>query len=157
VTGVEVVPFPTANTIEVPAAAGRCRAPSTKPPVEVVGVVFDERMTMLLAPVMRWFAPSASVAPTVALTPFSETPAASLIDRLLKVVEVPPMTDAAVPLKLTVLVPAVNVPPFVKSPAKAWVYVPAANVTPEPMVKSPPTVSPAAGVFVPLPLRIRLP
>ena len=87
------------------------------------------------------------------------TPAGLLIVRLLKVERLAPaMVCGAEPLKVTVLLPPVNVPLLVQLPATFNPILPAAvaSVVPEAMIRSPPRVAVAVSVFVPLPVICRL-
>ena len=115
-------------------------------------------MTVLPAPVVMLPDVSVSVAPTVLFTPLSEMPAALLMVRLLNVVAfAPPIVWALVPLSVTVLVPAVNVPLLEKSPFTTCEKDEVFNVVPDPSVTLPFTVSAPAAVVLAVPLMVKLP
>jgi hypothetical protein len=76
-------------------------------------------------------------------------PAALLMVRLLNdVAELPPIVAADEPLKVTVLLPGLNVPLLDQLPATEWAYVPALKVAPLPTVKLPEVVTAAPAVAV---------
>ena len=117
-TGVYAVPVPISKSlVEVPVATGFCIRPSTNPVVSVTVPL----ATTLFDPVARTLAPSASVPLTVASIPLSDRPAAFVTVRLLNVgAVVPPIVSAAVPLKVKVLVLALNVPLDERLPLTTW-------------------------------------
>ena len=81
-----------------------------------VELTYSELEPVLTLPELK-----VSVPPAVASTPLSETPLALLIVSALNVVAFePPIVCALVPLKVKVLVPAVNVPLLLKLPLTPW-------------------------------------
>src|SRR5215813_9768978 len=103
--------------VGVPAGKSSCRFPATQPLVRTTAVVqFPPDVSVYEEVVFTMPPVSVSVPFAVSLAPRETPPAVFAIVRLLNVVElVPPIVWAAAPLKLNVLVFALNVAPlFVK-------------------------------------------
>src|SRR4029077_14261917 len=103
--------------VGVPAGKCNCRLPATQPLVRTTAVVqFPPDVSVYEEVVFTMPLVKVSVPFAVSLLPSATPPDVFAIVRLLKVVElVPPITCAAEPLKLNVLVFPLNVAPlFVK-------------------------------------------